>query len=114
MDTQRVAEEYRMSQWAQVIRERQQSNLTIKEFCETRGIGRHAFFYWQRKLRQAVCMSLSEQEPENRAPEGWLQLSPNRQTVPTLDIEIGGCHISVNAGTDPELLKSVCRILRAL
>ena len=62
MDTQKVATEYRMSQWAQVIRERQQSNQTINEFCELRGISRHAFFYWQRKLRQAVCTKLSELE----------------------------------------------------
>ena len=115
MDTQKVATEYRMSQWAQVIRERQQSNQTIKEFCELRGISRHAFFYWQRKLRQAVCTKLSKLEkPADSTPEGWMQLSTSQQMEEVLDIEVGGCHVSVNAGTDPELLKRVCRILRAL
>jgi putative transposase len=32
----------------------------------------------------------------------------------TLDIEVGGCRITVDTETDPELLKRVCCILRVL
>jgi hypothetical protein len=52
------------------------------------------------------------EEPVNCVPEGWIQLA--QITKSTLAIEAGGCRVTVDAGTDPELLKKVCRILRTL
>jgi putative transposase len=45
-----------------------------------------------------------------------MQLKPEQEQKEkaTLDIEIFGFHVTVNAGTDPELLKKVCNILRSL
>lgn len=117
MDTQKAAAEYRLSQWAQVIQARLDSGQSIKDFCETAGISRNAYFYWQKKLREAACTELAKtEEPRNIVPSGWMQLTPKQaqHTKETLDIEINGCHVTVNAETDPELLKKVCRVLRSL
>jgi hypothetical protein len=45
-----------------------------------------------------------------------MQLTPKQaqHAKETLDIAINGCHVTVNAETDPELLKKVCRVLRLL
>ena len=115
MDTQKVAAEYRLSQWARVIQEQQSSGQNIKDFCETNGIRPGRYFYWQRKLRKAACEGLLKlEEPANITPEGWVQLEPKQLTKTTLCIEVGGCRIMVDESTDPELLKKVCRILRVL
>ena len=55
MDTQRVAREIRLSQWAQMMQGRMENGQSIKEFCRAVGVSRNTYFYWQRKLRQAVC-----------------------------------------------------------
>ncbi|MCR4436997.1 MAG: transposase [Clostridiales bacterium] len=117
MDTQKAAEEYRLSQWAQVIQAQQESGQSIKDFCQTAGISRNAYFYWQKKLRKAACTELAKtEEPRNIVPSGWMQLTPKQaqHAKETLDIEINGCHVTVNAETDSELLKKVCRVLRSL
>ncbi|AHF10893.1 transposase [Dehalobacter restrictus DSM 9455] len=117
MDIQKVTAAYRRSQWMQVIQERQCSGKSINDFCQEKGISRHAYFYWQRQLRKAACMELSERKEEtvvSCVPEGWMQLSQGQEVKSTLDIEVGGCHVTVDAHTDPELLKKVCRILRML
>jgi len=117
MDTQKVTTEYRMSQWAKIIQARLNSGQNIKDFCETSGISRHAFFYWQRRLRKTVCVEFEKTEgPKNLVPNGWAQLVPPQpqQVKTTLDIEINSCHITVNSETDPELLKKICRVLRSL
>lgn len=117
MDTQRVATEYRLSQWARVIQARLDSGQNIKEFCQTEGISKNSFFYWQRKLRELACTEITKtEEPRNIVPSGWLQLE-SKQVLPgkeALKIEINGCHVSVNAETDLELLKKVCSALRSL
>lgn len=115
MDTQKVTSKYRLSQWMQVIRERQSSGQSIKDFCQERGINRNKYFYWQRKLRNAACEELAKSgNPTDLIPNGWIQLTPEQQMKETLDIEVGGCRITVDTETDPELLKRVCRILRVL
>lgn len=115
MNTQLVTADFRMSKWAQIIKERQNSGQTIKEFCEERGIKEGAYFYWQRKLRGALCTELANlNEPATDIPAGWVQLEPATGAKEALTVEVAGCRIRVTPGTDPELLKMVCRTLRAL
>ena len=116
MDIPKVTAEYRLSRWMQVIQEQQCSGQSIKDFCQEKGISKQAYFYWQRKLRKAACMELSKlkEEPVTCVPEGWMQLTQGQEIKSTLDIEVGGCRVTVDAETDPELLKKVCLILRAL
>jgi putative transposase len=117
MDTQKVATQYRLSQWAKVIQARQESGQNIKDFCQSMGISKSQYFYWQRKLRNMACTELAlQEEAVETIPNGWLQLAPvqSQQMKEALDIEISGFYISVNAETDPELLKKVCRVLRSL
>ena len=76
----------------------------------------------QRKLREVACTELSKNTGEavNLAPSGWVQLSSMQlqqqpqQLKASLDIEINGCHVTVNSETDLELLKQICHVLRSL
>jgi putative transposase len=117
MDTQKVAVEYRLSQWAKVIEARLNSGQNIKDFCQTAGISRNAYFYWQKKLRKVAFTELAKpEEPKSIVPNGWMQLKPKevQHAKEALGIEINGCHVTVDAETDIELLKKVCRTLRLL
>lgn len=117
IDTQKITEEYRLSQWTQIVQAQLNSGQNIKNFCESAGISRHKFFYWQRKLRSEVCTELARtEESRNVAPSGWMQLDSkqNQKVNGGLNIEINGFHISVTSETDFELLKNTCRALRSL
>ena len=119
MDTRKVASEYRLAQWRQMIQARVQSGQSVKEYCASVGVSRNAYFYWQRKLREAACTELATRdwEPENSlVPGGWARLEravPALSTV-AVKIEISGCRIEVTSETDTELLAKVCRTLKAL
>jgi len=54
MNMRTVAEEYRLSYWAGVVREREESGLSIKAYCENAGFHENRYFYWQKKLREAA------------------------------------------------------------
>ena len=60
MTTREVASEYRMVQWAQAIQERASSGVSIREFCQSRGVSKNTYFYWQKKLRAKACEHLAE------------------------------------------------------
>jgi len=117
MDTKKVATEYRLSQWAQMIQTKLNNGQNVKDFCQSSGISKHTYFYWQRKLREAACKELAKtEEHTNIIPSGWMQLKPKHEPHEneSLDIEVNNCHVTVKADTDPELLKKVCNILRSL
>lgn len=80
MDMKKVKSDYRMSQWAKIIKERQESGKKVDEFCKERGLGRNVFYYWQRKLRKAVCTEIVKvDEPAICAPTGWIRLPSTKQ-----------------------------------
>jgi hypothetical protein len=121
MDTRKIAIEYRLAHWSEVMRERAESGLTIKAFCETAGFHENIYYYWQRKLRETACKGLLPgrvKSPGTSAvPDGWsvceVSATPT-DAAGTIKIEIGKCCINVAANTELSHLTSVCRALLTL
>jgi len=123
MDTREMATEYRLASWAQALQERTESGETIKDFCQRRGVSRHSYFYWQRRLRLAAAKQLEQQSAQTQAlaPSGWTQVSAAKEepsaegsAEPTLPIEIGKYRVLAGESTDSALLEKVCRVLVSL
>ena len=119
MNTRYIAAELRLSHWSAIMRERQESGLSVKAFCESRGFHTNVYFYWQRKLRAAACEVLLPQPPSEVAlqvpavqPSGWAlcEEAPAEleQADDTVVIEIGKCRLRVAADTSPALLERTC------
>lgn len=118
MDTRVIAKEYRMQHWAKIIQAQKASGQSIKGYCEGIGIRPNVFFYWQRKLREAVATEYAARNPEQSlVPQGWSLLTPkevsSKQRSP-LSIEIGEYRVVVDLNVDTELLGKVCRTLMEL
>jgi len=122
VNTREITQEYRLSHWARIMKERTESGLSIKAYCRQLGIGGNTYFYWQRKLRAAACQelmpSVQKQPEEALVPSGWA-ICKTETPQPTekahgVMVEIGGFRIAVEDSTDPGLLAKVCRVLVAL
>ena len=117
MDTRSIAAEYRLSHWAQVVQDRAERGLTVREYCEETGICENTYFYWQRKLRAAASARAADMSAGNSlTPRGWTALSIRGKsaTADGLIVEVGDCRVHVHADTDTGLLARVCQALRAL
>jgi transposase-like protein len=125
IDTRKIAQEYRLTHWAQVMRKRTESGLSIKDYCKQVGISTNTYFYWQKRLRESVCEKLPANftEDENHqlpavALKGWAvcevaqNVSNNEET--TVTIEIGKSRVTANADTNVEFLKKICEMLVTL
>ena len=49
-----VRNDLRLQNWAEVVRAKQESGLTNREFCAQNGIAEKTYYYWLRKVRQAA------------------------------------------------------------
>jgi hypothetical protein len=68
MNTRYIAAEYRLAHWAQIMRDRLESGLSIKAFCKNTGIHENTYFYWQKKLRVAACEQLAKTQANSTPP----------------------------------------------
>jgi hypothetical protein len=102
MNTRKVAAEFRLAHWSQVLNERKQSGLSIRAFCEQAGIKEKTYYYWQRKLREAVCTELLANSQNGSFYESGAD---------TLPIEINGYRVFVSEDTAPDLLAKTCKVL---
>ena len=141
MNTREVAAQYRLSFWSEALRERSTSGVSIREFCQNRGVSRNTYFYWQRKLRELAVEQIADKKqtvsselsvrkseealqthssglPKAVVPSGWSQVSVVEEVHDTvgsvLSIEINGCRVTVDENTSPELLSRTCRTLISL
>jgi len=60
MNIKDIAVEYRLSHWAQIIKDRSESGQSIKDYCKNAGIHENAYYYWLRKLRISACEGLAK------------------------------------------------------
>ena len=67
--TTAVAADYRLQQWAQLVKECQNrpSDMTVEQWCDTKGISKSNYYYRFRRIRKA-CL---EHIPEDSLPCGY-------------------------------------------
>ena len=130
MDTRAVATEYRLTQWAQAMKERVDNGESITNFCENRGVSRNTYFYWQRKLREVACTQLQEQPKhdtpstqlpapvfaevsitESATPSVSTKHSPKRIPKSQIHMEVSGVRITTDSVYPPEKLAKLLREL---
>ena len=93
-------------QWRERLAEHGRSGLTVKQFCQERGIAQWSFYAWRKRLQEqgTVRFALVErgrmgQEP---APASRLEL-----------ILTTGERLRIGAGVDGATLRAVLDVLRA-
>jgi len=122
MDTRQVAAEYRLSQWAQKIQRRVESRQSIKEYCETMGVSRNTYFYWQRKVRRVACERVAESFEDTNTTgisvPHFTEVKLREEQVNTslrgseqgqLQVETGDVKITVDSAYPPEKLAALLR-----
>jgi hypothetical protein len=79
----------------------------VKQFCQTRGIREHLFYYWSKRLRE-------QQQPMRFA---LVERGPARQELAseaTLELVLAsGERLRIGAGVDATTLRTVLTALRA-
>ena len=118
MDTRNMTAEYRQAHWAGIIRERNESGMSIKAYCEATGIHENTYYYWQKKLREIACQKIitKKEEYQNNpkgVPNGWSlckiekeETTSEERKENTIEIQIGKCRINIT-NMDKEIITTI-------
>jgi transposase-like protein len=102
------------------MHERKESGLSVKAFCEGAGIHENSYYYWQKKLREAACGELSENQGKatSMAVPGFIEARlAERPKLPTLaedrqgqiSIETSGVRITASSEYPADKLAALLR-----
>jgi transposase-like protein len=93
-------------QWRERLAEQERSGLTVKRFCEERGITQYSLYAWRKRLREQgpVRFALVERGGVRQEPA----------SAPGLElILVRGVRLRIGAGVDGTTLRTVLGALRA-
>ena len=57
-----VKKEIRLAQWAEMVRNRNESGLTVTDWCKENGINLKTYYYRLKRIRQAVCNEIEQHD----------------------------------------------------
>ena len=93
-------------QWRERLAEHGRSGLTVKQFCQERGITQWSFYTWRKRLREQGTVRFALVE------RGRMQ----QEQVPASGLELilaTGERLRIGAGVDGATLRAVLDVLRA-
>jgi hypothetical protein len=78
MDSTKIITEQRLLYWAQFIRDRKASGLSVRAFCRNADVRENTYYYWQKKIRDEACeqllMSQTDDGSASFVPKGFTEV----------------------------------------
>ncbi len=69
MDTRLAKRNYSIQQWKAIIQDRNNTNLTVDEYCKQNGLSRNSYFYWLRIIREEALEQSAESYQASYLPD---------------------------------------------
>ena len=101
----------RMNNWASLIKARQSSGQTVKEWCADNDVSINAYYYWLRKLRKAA-IDLAKDPLENPAQFVRIPATLTQGNIcPSMRITHGDMLIEVSNDASDQLLSFLKEVI---
>lgn len=113
MTNKEAVQAVQMQQWSEMVRECQDSGMSVKSWCAAKEMSRNTYFYRQKRVRKAVCQQLSVPQSciaEVMFPQNSCQTGV---TAPVI-IHIDSVAIEVNSGADEQTIVTALRAISKL
>ena len=106
-----IRSEYRLQQWAQVVKECKDSGLSNREFCQQHNISEKTYYYWIRRLRQAAASQMEATNPK-LVPLEPISQAVHPETEDMLCIRLRGAELSIPAEVDLDAVAALLKSIR--
>jgi hypothetical protein len=132
MELQKIARQAMHRQWAEDVKERQESKLSLRQWCKERGVPLTTYHYRLRILRKAFISgelpnheAMFNEQKESQALELstddsspiFAEIHPSKLTrgvQPAIVIRLGDSALEINNGADQETITNALQAWRRL
>ena len=103
----KVKKEVKLTQWAEMVRIRNESGLTVTDWCKQNGINLKTYYYRLKRVRQKVCDELERHD--------IVPIEPGDEPVTKtekIELSVGKVKISIPDNFNEETLRRLLGVLR--
>lgn len=120
MNVKEARTQIRAQEWVSLIKDRNASGMTIKEWCNAKGVSESQYYYWLRRVRQIACTALETQPsllPDRHedlpvfAEVQVLQDQPTASVSSGILIQTQGADIHIGNDVHIEQLTAVMKVI---
>ena len=97
----------KMAEWAEMVRSRNESGLTVTDWCKQKGINLKTYYYRLKRVRQKVC---DELEQHDIVPIVAID-EPVTKTE-KIELSVGEVKISIPDNFNEETLRRLLGVLK--
>ena len=115
-----IRQQVRLNQWSAMVREREDSGLSVKAFCKQVGIATKTYYYRLRRLREAAlkCAQSGTVQPTTSQPE-LVQYTPPTGYIcdpapQNIVIRTSSTTVEIPVNTNPEVVAAAVSFLKQL
>ena len=103
----KVKKEVKVSQWAEMVRQRNESGLTVTDWCKENGINLKTYYYRLKRVRQAVCNKIEQHDIVPVEP-----IAGTETTSEKIELSVGDVKISLPDDFNESTLRRLLGVLR--
>ena len=96
----RVKKGMKLAQWAEMIRQRNESGLTVTDWCKENGINLKTYYYRLKRMRQAVCNEIELHDIVPVVPNAGAET-----TVEKIELSVGDVKVSLPDNFNEDTLR---------
>ena len=120
MDTHSVKRNYRIQQWKAIIQDRNNTDLSVDEYCKQNGLSRNSYFYWLRIIREEALkqpsasgfVELSLQAANDPGISMVTPIPAEKPAPSQLTLSVNGITIQVTESTSSSLLAKTIGVIK--
>ncbi|WP_288704746.1 IS66 family insertion sequence element accessory protein TnpB [uncultured Ruminococcus sp.] len=103
----KVKKEVKLSKWAEMVRKRNESGLTVTDWCKENGINLKTYYYRLKRVRQAVCNEIEQHDIVPVEP-----IAGTETTAEKIELSVGDVKISLPDDFNESTLRRLLGVLR--
>ena len=100
-------EQNKLAQWVQIVSQRRDSGLSVRQWCQEHGVNISPYYKWQRKV---YAMVQAQQEIQ------FAEVTPEQHIRPdgiAATVRIAEAEADIHNGADAATVETVLRILKS-
>lgn len=103
----KVKKEVKQAQWAEMVKSRNESGLTVTDWCRQNGINPKTYYYRLKWLRQAICNETEQHDIVSVKP-----IAGTEPIAEKIEVSLGDVKISLPDNFNEDTLRRLIGVLR--
>lgn len=116
MNMKNISHEVNLQKWSQIVQECRSSGQTASKWCFENNINIKTYYYWQKKVCNAVCneLAITNNNIEKSPAFAEVILPGKRSSEVAITINLNNISLQIHNGSDESVIAQTLRILKSI